>query len=538
MNGPMRNSDERAATTDGKRSSLLAGLAVLVGACLWSLAACDRTSGRGEPEGASSRPPVQSPDARPPSAGDLFPLRVEPGKRFLVDAQGKPFFVSGDTAWSLIVQLTAEQVEDYLEDRRRRGFNAVLVNLIEHEFAANAPRNAYGDEPFERPGDFARPNERYFAHADDVLRRAADKGILVLLAPAYAGYGGGSQGWYREMRANGAVKLRAYGRYLGNRYRHAANIVWVQGGDFNVPDKHLVRAIAEGIREADSKPHTYHGSRGTAALEYWGTDETWLNVNNIYTDSASVAPAALEAYARSSLPFFLIEAEYEGDKTDGYGARVQAYQAVLSGAAGHVYGNNPIWHFGSTRWPTRSPISWREALGSTGARSMTHLANLLTSRPWWTLQPDSKAKLLVDHTGEGASRPVAAVAGDGAFALAYLPRSQSITLNLQALAGPRVAARWMDPASGAYSDVSGSSFEAAGPRTFRPSRLNSSGEEDWVLLLESVPRPEPRQRTESPRSGGDNPRAPIDAAVRLTRTTWQRIKVARRRSARGARHRG
>ena len=52
---------------------------------------------------------------------------------------------------------------------------------------ANAPANAYGQEPFLAPGDYDTPNEAYFRHADWVLRRAADKGFLVLLAPSYLG---------------------------------------------------------------------------------------------------------------------------------------------------------------------------------------------------------------------------------------------------------------------------------------------------------------------------------------------------------------
>ena len=45
----------------------------------------------------------------------LFPLQVRRGRRFLTDAQGRPFLVIGDTAWSLIVQLTPEEIDRYLD---------------------------------------------------------------------------------------------------------------------------------------------------------------------------------------------------------------------------------------------------------------------------------------------------------------------------------------------------------------------------------------------------------------------------------------
>ena len=79
-------------------------------------------------------------------------------------------------------------------------------------------------------GDFTTPNEAYFEHADWVLRRAGELGFVVLLTPAYLGYEGGGEGWYRDMAAAGADHLRSYGRFLGKRYRSFKNIIWVQAG--------------------------------------------------------------------------------------------------------------------------------------------------------------------------------------------------------------------------------------------------------------------------------------------------------------------
>ena len=275
-----------------------------------------------------------------------FPLQVSANKRYLVDATGKPFLIHGDTAWSLIAQLKRDDVLKYLDDRRARGFNTILVNLLEHRFSSNPPANAYGQVPFLTPGDFSKPNEDYFAYADWILQRAHERGLLVLLAPAYLGVDGGPEGWYQEMSANGIAKLRKFGEFLGSRYRDFQNILWVHGGDYNPPQKELVRAIVDGIRATQPNAlHTAHGAPGTAAIEYW-TDEPWLEVNNIYTYEP-VYPVARTQYQRPTpIPFFLIESAYE----DEHGAselriRTQAYQALLSGATGHIYGNNPIWHF-------------------------------------------------------------------------------------------------------------------------------------------------------------------------------------------------
>jgi hypothetical protein len=356
--------------------------------------------------------------------------------------------------------------------------NTVLVNLLEHAFANNPPKNIYGDDPLTTAGDFSTPNERYFANVDYVINRAAEKGILVLLTPTYLGDGGGSQGWYQEMSGNGTAKLTALGQYVGNRYKAFKNILRVEGGHYNAPNKALVRAVAEGNKSVDDKPHTYHGSRGTSAMQ-WMAGESWLNVNNIYTDVSTVVNAAFGEYARSTAPFFLIEANYEGMySTTEETVRLQAYQAVLSGASGHLMGNYPVWDFSS---------GWSNALNSAGARSMKHIAGVFAPRAWWTLIPDTSNTTLTAGASSGSDRAVAARASDGAFAIAYMPSLRSLTIDMSKLAGPKVKAQWVDPASGALTAVAGSPFTAFGAQSLRPAGANSSGYSDWVLLLESTP---------------------------------------------------
>lgn len=165
-----------------------------------------------------------------------LPLGVSANRRHLVDANGSPFLMIGDTAWFLIPNATKLETEEYLENRRQKGYNAVLVEMITQDpnYVLNPPRNRDGDGPFTTPGDFSTPNEAYFAHVDWVVSKAAEKGILVFLFPAYMGYGGVDE-WWGQIIANGPTKCRGYGRYLGNRYRNFTNVVWVHGGDFNPP---------------------------------------------------------------------------------------------------------------------------------------------------------------------------------------------------------------------------------------------------------------------------------------------------------------
>jgi hypothetical protein len=256
----------------------------------------------------------QSCETLGPSSGKTwpFPLTVQPGKSFLVDAAGRPFFMHGDTAWSLIAELTREEADVYLRDRQARGFNTLLVSLLEHHFSRNAPANAYGDRPFEAEA-FGTPNEAYFRHADWVLERACELGFAVLLTPSYLGTSGGHEGWYGEMAASGGPRLREYGRFVRQRYGRLGNIVWVQGGDYNPPEKNLVRAVAEGIRETDPDAlHTAHTAAETAALDFW-SGEPWLSVNNVYTYGPVHAPALVQHASGGGMPYFLMESAYENE---------------------------------------------------------------------------------------------------------------------------------------------------------------------------------------------------------------------------------
>jgi hypothetical protein len=437
----------------------------------------------------------------PSDVSSAFPLQVESGKKYLVDAAGRPFLIHGDTAWSLIADLSIPDAELYLEDRRRKGFNAILVNLIEHKYSTQPPQNFYGDAPFlgsvapfSGPSDYSRPNEAYFAHADRVIELAASKGMLVLLVPSYLGVGGGEEGWYQEMVANDAAdsdRLKSYGRYLGTRYGRFDNIMWVAGGDYDPPNKALVRAIALGIKERDQHSlHSAHGATESSALPFWSS-ESWLQVNTVYTYTDATAKS-LEAHT-NSMPFFFIEGRYEneGGSTEQL-VRLQAYQALLSGATGHLFGNNPIWHFdGPSLFPV-VPSDWRMWLESAGAQSMVHLRSLLSARAWWMLVPDISNSLLTNgHAGAGTprDRAVAAKASDSSFAMIYMPSARAITVNFARMTGLYVNARWYDPANGKFSSVPESPFlSSSGSHVLLPPPgTNSSATgafTDWVLVLE------------------------------------------------------
>lgn len=401
-----------------------------------------------------------------------YPIRVGADHRHVVDQGGAPFLIHGDTPWSLISGLTREEAEQYLEDRRRKGFNSIIVNLIEHKF--RGPVNRYGEGPFTTPGDFSTTNEKYFAHADWVIRKAGEKGIQVFLAPIYLGYTGTDEGWIEEALANGPAKCRAWGQYVGKRYRDYDNLVWLIGGDRN-PDnaRENVDAIVRGIKEFDRRHLiTAHCHPENSAADQY-KDDGWLDLNDTYTYGI-VHKKLLADYNRTpAMPYFLIETSYEGEhNASPVQIRRQAYWALLCGATGQFLGNRPIWLFDP---------GWQQALDSTGSRDMARLGALFHSRPWHALAPDDRHQVVVEGLGEfnGLDYLAAARSADGSLVMAYLPSSRTFAVDMTKISGATAKAWWFNPRTGESSGVG--EFPTSGKRQFTPPE-----EGDWVLVLDNA----------------------------------------------------
>ncbi|HXH50218.1 MAG TPA: glycoside hydrolase family 140 protein [Terriglobia bacterium] len=415
-------------------------------------------------------------------------LTVSSNNRYLADADNIPFLLQGDAAWSLIVTLGKAEASEYLQNRREKGFNTILVNLIEYKFSKNPPRNREGEAPFTTTGDFSTPNERYFAHADWILREASENGIYVLLAPIYLGYKGTDEGWMEELMALSLEKCLEYGRYLGRRYSDFDNIIWVMGGDRN-PESALERVdlIAMGVKEHDSRHlFTAHCAPENDAAERYG-EGGWLNFNTVYTYEL-VHPRLYEAYHRNPAePFILIESSYEGEhNASEVQIRRQAYWSILCGGFGHVFGNNPIWHFdGPGLFPVKE--TWRQAMDLPGSVGMKHWGNLFRSRKWHELIPDEKHEVVVKGLGEfrGLDYLAAANTADGSTVIVYMPTSRAITVDMSKLSGSKATAWWFDPRSGGASDAG--AFATQGLHAFSPP-----GPGDWVLVVDDASKQLPK----------------------------------------------
>lgn len=65
----------------------------------------------------------------PRAHAQAYPLEVSSNGRYLVSQNNVPFLYHADTAWQLFTKLTLAEAEQYLEDRRTKGFTALQVQI-------------------------------------------------------------------------------------------------------------------------------------------------------------------------------------------------------------------------------------------------------------------------------------------------------------------------------------------------------------------------------------------------------------------------
>lgn len=420
-----------------------------------------------------------------PSRSALPSVQVSPDKSHLIDSNGKPFFLNGDAAWSLIVQVSKGDASVYLENRQRMGFNAVLVNLIEHKYAWNPPQNYYAEPPFVTVGGSRTPNEAYFAHADWVIQEAGRRGITVLLAPIFLGYDCGDHGWCKEVQAASNKSMREYGRYIGRRYRSFPNILWVIGGDTD-PAAHGVKTkldeMVAGIREFDTVHlFTAHNAPDESAQAVWD-DSGWLGLNSVYSYDHLPGMVEQESHRTRALPTFLVESTYEGERAfTPFMLRRQMYSTVLWGArAGHVFGNCPIWSFGASATSCTHKGDWREALlHSAGSEDVSRFNRLMTSRHHELMLPDYSHSVMTAGYGSDESLSTTSFASDGSSIIAYIPTHREVTLNFSKLSGTLATAWWFDPRTASARIIG--TYSTNMSQTFTTPDIK-----DWVLVVDAA----------------------------------------------------
>jgi len=428
-------------------------------------------------------------------AANLPRLRVSGDGRWLVTDKGAPFFWLGDTGWLLLTKLKHEEVDRYLEDRRRKGFNVVQVMTL-HDVK---DRDAYGNAALT-DGDIARPLARkggYWDNVDYVINKAAEKGIYIALVPVW-----GSVVKSGKVSRGGA---RAYASFLAARYRSHANVVWMNGGDIKGSDSSAIWNIIGTTLRANDPGHliTFH-PRGRASSSWWFHSQPWLDFNSVQSGHRSYAQDTSagdkhfgedcwkyigEDYNKPPVkPVLDAEPSYEQipyglhdtlqPRWTDKDVRRYAYWSVFAGACGFTYGDNSVMQMLQPSDKTSAYGAkdlWTKAIDDPGAGQMIHLKELMLSKPYFDRVPD--ASLVA---GQGTRYDYLAATRGKDYAFIYTCNGRSMKINMGRIAGDTVHASWYNPRDGHRTEIG--NFPNKGMHEFLPPLANN----DWVLILETL----------------------------------------------------
>ena len=216
-----------------------------------------------------------------PIAAQPTLLKVSDNKRFLVTADGQPFFWLGDTAWELFHRPTREDADRYLRKRAEQRFTVIQAVALAEFDGLNEP-NAYGHRPLaqQRPGDprrQGRPDNDYWDHVDFVVKQAGALGLYVGV-PADVGRQVEHQARRRagDLHGRRTPKPTARGSASATRTRQTSSGSSAAIAPIETDEhKEIIRAMARGLRAGDGGAHlmTFHPPGGNGSSTWFHDDD-------------------------------------------------------------------------------------------------------------------------------------------------------------------------------------------------------------------------------------------------------------------------
>ena len=423
-------------------------------------------------------------------------IKVSQDKRHLLTSEGKAFFWLGDTAWELFHRLNREEAKQYLQNRADKGFTVIQAVALAEVDGLNVP-NAYGEKPLIE-NDPAKPNEAYFRHVDYIVNEASKRNLVIAMLPSWG------DKWNKDRWGIGPEiftpeNAAVYGEWIANRYKNK-RVVWVMGGDRNLvdsTDRAIITNMARAIRKVVGAKQliSFHPQGGRSSFEFFAEDE-WIDFHMSQTGHRVASPAYNANIKANQLkitrPHVNAEPNYEDHPNDfnpvekgwmdDFDTREAAFWNMLSGGAGHTYGNHNIWQMyteervainnARTRWPV--------AMNQPGAYQVGFMRKMFEKRPWQKLVPDQS--IIVGDNPEGPEYRVSALSADTDFLMVYIPYGKKTTVNTNKLKATKLRAWWYNPRDGKAIDLG--EMENTGSQEFTPTSVGRGS--DWLLVLDDA----------------------------------------------------
>ena len=354
---------------------------------------------------------------------------------------GKPFFYLADTCWSAFTNITDEEWDYYLYQRKCQGFNALQINILP-QWDASSTELDY--KPILN-NNWHQLNDDYFAHAKRMCVKAKKEGFELALVLLWCNYIPGT--WASKMIPDGVIPMDAIENYVNKVHETFSGLepIYVISGDTDFNELSTPYYVKGGSQLKNLAPNclfTAHIKGRYSEIP----DELYSLMDIVFYQSGHNAKDKSMPYSLSEemqrkypgKPLINSEPCYEdmGYSGNMFGRwnrqeiRCAAYQSVLSGAcAGVTYGANGIypWHKVNKYFAALlgegfdTPRTWNECMTFPGAWDYGYLKNLVEKLNIYGLTP--RQDLLVNNTSDIR---IAQVNDD--FILVYSPANTKIRL--------------------------------------------------------------------------------------------------------------
>jgi len=432
-------------------------------------------------------------------------LKVSENGRYLQFENCKPFFWLGDTGWLIFQRLDRDEVKQYFENRKTKGFNVVQCVF----YQSYNDITVYGDSayinkditvPNHTPGN--DPNNAaeydYWDHVDYIVDVAAQNGIYLAISPTWG------QLVLRDKNLT-TEKAELFAAHLATHFKDKPNIIWINGGsakgDVNT---NIWETIGSTIKKIDPNHLITFHPFGRTQSSTWFQNAPWIDLNMFTSghrrydqdDSQKKYGEDNWRYVSEDLsktpikPTIDGEPSYEAipqglhDLSQPYwkasDVRRYAYWSVFAGACGHTYGQNTVrqvYKQGINKAESGAKLSFNEALNDTGSFNMQYVKNLILSRPYFERVNDQS--IVAGDKGEKYDRIL--VSKGKSFLMAYTYTGREFTIQMGHITGKTVNAWWYNPRTGEATNIG--KYKNKGQRLFNPPGLKVNGN-DWILVLD------------------------------------------------------
>jgi len=422
-------------------------------------------------------------------------LKTEPGVRYLMYADGTPFFYLGDTHWSMPSEPFDDMFTTIVDTRVEQGFTVYQSEPL------GAGYNLADGLTQDGLAGFADLDRRFGYIADAGLAHANAQ--LFFAADLFYGM---HDGYYTE------EYIQRLSRYWVARYG-AYPVLWTTAqeadddfyykADGSGQQPHYDAAhnpwkiVAETVGACDPYRHPLSAHQENTGSTRAGNSEfhklaahSWFASQ--WSPPLKKAPdfAVPEDYWDNSggKPAVNYEGRYENLWTRNFGARAQGWISFLNGMYGYGYGAIDIWLYQSTYdvdttsndgidtiTPEDKAVPWTESLYFDTPGQLGHMRRFFEGMEWWKLTPRFGSRRWFLPAGGAAY----CVASDEKNAyVTYFYQKTRATGTLLRLGSGAYQAEWFNPRNGETVPIG-----AARPFLGMYRIPRKPDKSDWVFTL-------------------------------------------------------